>query len=1100
MPSIALTDNGSMFGAISFYLMAKKKGISPIIGCEVFLTPDMAAKDRPRDRLILLAKNHHGYKSLVHIVTLAHLEGFYYKPRIDLNHLAELAHDLIAISPGGRGPVADRLKSHQTDDARTMAASLKAVFGDQFYLGLTRHGVPYEDLATDGSCAIGKELDIPVVATQDVYYLTQNLAHTRQILTCIQTGRKRSEDTRGQFESNEAYLKSPQEMIDLFADLPEAIANTVRIADQCKLTIQTEQVNLPRFECPDGLTPSAYLESLVWSGIAVKYGEATPEIKDRVAFELSIIDKMNYPIYFLVIFDFLDYARKAGIPIGPGRGSAAGSIVAYALDITNVDPLKYHLLFERFLNPDRVSMPDIDLDFCIRRRGEVIAYIIEKYGKAHVSQIVTFGTMASRAVVRDVGRVLGIPLSEIDRIAKLIPSHPGHTMSIAEAIDTVPELKPLMAEREDIRELMTIAGQLEGLARHTSTHAAGVVISRDPIEDTVPLIRNEGQIVTQYSMIDLEKVGMLKMDILGLRNLTVIKDTLELIQARHGVTLDLHRLAVDDPDTYAMLSEGHTTGVFQLESRGMRALIKDMKPQVFEDLIALLALYRPGPLGSGMVSDFISNKSGLTKVKYPIPEVEAILKPTYGMIVYQEQVMQIASAVGGFSLGQADMLRRAMGKKNKAEMDQLRDTFLDGAKALSIDIGKAGYIFDLCYKFAEYGFNKSHSAAYALISYQTAFLKVHYPAEYVASLISSVLGSADKVSLYATEAKRLGHPVLPPDINESGKNFTVTPTGLRFGLMAIKNVGETAIDTIITARDKVNGKFNSFRHFCDQLDYRIVNKRVVESLIKVGCFDLMDDRNRLLEIHEWVLDAAQSQAKERLSGQLNLFGEAGGSQEISGTQINADFLPFSKNDLLRMEKELLGVYVSGHPLDGVHAQLAKFPFTTQTLGTLEDGATISLGGILTEARKIITKTNREMLLGILEDLEGTATVMVFQGEGFERAMKVFQNDAVVSIRGKVRVKDDETTIIAEEILLLDGGHAQKQLHIDLENIATTEVISQIQSIMVKHRGATPVLVHMGDQQLVTGKRFWVNQTSDCISRIENAVGSGRVWVGTQMEG
>ena len=665
MPAIALTDNGSMFGAVDFVATAKKEGLNPIVGCELYLTKTINEKQRSYERLILLAKNQQGYQNLVKLVTVSHLDGFYYKPRIDIAHLEKYNSDLIAISPGLSGPIANAIKSTQDEQAIEFSKQFKQIYGDNFYLGINRLGVPFEDLIITKSQQISASLDIPLVVTNDVYYLKRESQFLCDILSCIQTGRRISEVNTSKFDSKEMYLKSPEEMTELFKDIPEAISNTVKIANQCKISLETETVKLPNFKCPDGLDDVSYLKKLVDEGLQKKYGTITDEIKERVKFELDIINKMHYAPYFLIIFDFLKFSRDNNIPVGPGRGSAAGSIVAYVLDITRIDPIEYKLLFERFLNPERVSMPDVDIDFCIKRRNEVIDYIVNAYGTDHVSQIVTFGTMAARGVVRDVSRVLDIPLNEVDTIAKLIPSGPGNSMSIPEAIESISELNEKVNANPKIKEMMDIAIKLEGLYRHCSTHAAGVVISKDPLSDVVPLIKNDGQIVTQFSMVDLESVGLLKMDILGLRNLTVIQDCLELIKQNHNKTLDLDSIGYDDKATYDLLCTGKTVGIFQLESQGMRNLIKDLQPQTFNDLIALLALYRPGPLGSGMVNDFISNKSGKTEVQYDLPELEPILKETYGMIVYQEQVMQIASVIGGFSLGQADMLRRAMGKKEK---------------------------------------------------------------------------------------------------------------------------------------------------------------------------------------------------------------------------------------------------------------------------------------------------------------------------------------------------------------------------------------------------------------------------------------------------
>ena len=929
MDTLAITDNGTMFGAIDFYLKAKSKGLKPIIGCEVFLTSDISIKQRARDRLILLCKNYQGYQSLIKIVTHANIDGFYYKPRVDLSLLSQYPDGIIAISPGYSGPIAQRIQKYQDQEAEQFTSQLKGIYSEQFYIGLQKLGLSFEELIIDQSKKLANQFQIPLLATNDVYYLEKKSSYLRPILNCIQTGRKLEGNTALSMQTQEQYLKSPQEMAQVFSDLPECLENTVSLASQCQIDIETEQVLLPRFSCPNNKNSGDYLEELVEKGIQEKYDVCTPEIKKRVAFELGIIKKMHYENYFLIIYDFLAFCVREAIPVGPGRGSAAGSIVAYALNITKIDPIRYNLLFERFLNPERISMPDVDIDFCIRRRGEVIQYIVDTYTKECVSQIITFGTMQSRAVVRDVGRALDVSLQEVDRMAKLIPSGPGVVCSIPQALDESPDLKKMYDQSEEHKQLLDIAIQLEGQCRHTSTHAAGVVISRDPLNTVVPLLVNDGQVATQYPMADIEKIGLLKMDILGLRNLTVMNDAVALIKNRHGVDIDLDHLDKTNQATYELLSSGKTMGVFQLESQGMRTLIKDIKPKVFEDIIAILALYRPGPLGSGMVSEFISNKSGKTQVKYELPELEPILKDTYGMIVYQEQVMQIASVIGGFSLGEADVLRRAMGKKKKAEMDRMKDLFLEGAKKAHFPIKKAQSIFDLCYKFAEYGFNKSHSAAYALISYQTAYLKANFAVEYMTALLSSVSGSSDKTSLYIQDLIDMGIPVLGPSIDSSMEDFSIQTNpdapdkhAIRFGLRAIKNVGEGAIESIIQNRGKT--PYESVWDFCMKVDLRQVNKKVIESLIKSGAMDTLGERSYLLSIFEKTMERAQVVTKERKSGQVALFSDDSvGLTGEKAEEENTDYIVFSQREQLKMEKELLGLYISGHPLDSIKEKLNK---------------------------------------------------------------------------------------------------------------------------------------------------------------------------------
>ncbi|NQY74266.1 MAG: DNA polymerase III subunit alpha [Candidatus Margulisbacteria bacterium] len=1088
MDSVAVTDNGVMFGTIDFYLKAQEEGIKPIIGCELYVAKDMTKRERGWNKMVLLAQNKQGYRNLIRLVSLGHLDGFYYKPRVDMKALSQYTEGLIAISPGMMGPIGNCLKEHVPDEASSHLKTLKSFYGDRFYMGVHRLDLPMEAVVNEDQINMAADNGVPIVALNDVYFLNSDDAFLRPIVACIQQGRKLEDNLHFRSDPQEMYLKSSEDMATLFSDIPEALQNTLKISDSCQCKLETEQVKLPHFKCPKDQSPEDYLEYLVWEGISELYPEKTEEIKERVIFELSIINKMYYAIYFLIIDDFLTFAREGGIPIGPGRGSAAGSIVAYALGITKVDPIKYNLLFERFLNPERVSMPDIDLDFCIKRRSEVIDYIVQKYGADHVSQIVTFGSMAARGVVRDVGRVLDIPLSEVDRIAKLIPSSPGSYTSIPEAIETVPELKKMVENSEEIKELLDYGTRLEGLSRHCSTHAAGVVISRDALSEVVPLMKNEGQIVTQFEMTALEKIGLLKMDVLGLRNLTVIDHAVSLIQKNHGVMLDLDVLPLDDEKTYDMLCLGQTAGVFQLESRGMRQLIKDMKPRVFEDVIALLALYRPGPLGSGMVNEYLSNKSGKTTVKYDLPELEPILSETSGLILYQEQVMQIASVVGGFSLGEADVLRRAMGKKKKSEMDKMKDQFINGSKEKGFPLSKATKIFDLCYKFSEYGFNKSHSTAYALISFQTAYLKANYPKEYMAALLSSVLGSSDKTSLYIQECRFLDIHVLPPSVSESNSNFTVVEKGIRFGLGAVKNVGEGAIESIVQ-----NRPYNSLTDFCNKIDLKQVNKRVIESLIKSGALDTFDSRGRLLHIYIMTLERAQIHAKERDSGQTNLFGN-----EISGgfampEPSYENIVEVSIQEKLKQEKDMLGLYISGHPLDQYNDQLKRYPNSIEKLRVEDEGKVVELGGLISQSRRVITRNKREMIIAHLENLIGNIPVILFQGDHFEGLAPLFHEDNIVYLKAKVRVNQDEISLICTDIKLISDTHRLNQLHIE-PNEGDMEVLKQVKAICKKYKGNMPLYIHMADTTILTHQDCWVSHDELCLTQLQNLVGQTRVWV------
>jgi DNA polymerase III subunit alpha len=1092
MPAVAITDNGTMYGTMDFYVKAKAAGLNPLIGCDMFLTPTITQKERSKHRLLFLCKSYKGYQNLIKLVSISHLDGFYYKPRIDLEHIKQFSEDLICISTGRRGPIASYLSSHQFDEAKHFAEQLLEIFGDDFYIGLQRANLPFEDLIISGSQQLSESLKIPLVALNDVFYQRRDLAYLRDVLFCIQTGKQLDADARNQSETQELYFKSPEEMHALFHDIPEACNNTLRIAEKCDINIETDQVLLPGFDCPDNLSSEEYLAQLVWEGIHKNYSDITDEIKERIKFELNIINKMHYANYFLITYDFLKFCYDNEIPVGPGRGSAAGSIVSYALNITKIDPIRYKLLFERFLNPERVSMPDVDIDFCIRRRSEVIEYIIQKYGQECVSQIITFGTMQPRAVVRDVGRVLNVPLSDVDRIAKLIPSTPGQNLSISEAIEQIDDLKKAYRQKE-IKRLLDIGMELEGQARHSSTHAAGVVISRDPLTSVVPLVKNDGQVATQFAMADIEKIGLLKMDILGLRNLTVIQDTLNLIKKRHSITIDLDTLDIEDQASYDLLCAGKTVGVFQLESKGMRTLIKDLKPEIFEDIIALLALYRPGPLGSGMVNDFISNKSGKTITRYLLPETEPILKETYGMILYQEQVMQLASVIGGFSLGQADMLRRAMGKKKKSVMDEMRETFLSGAKEKNLSPSKSREIFELCYKFAEYGFNKSHSAAYAQISFQTAYLKANYPYEYMSSLLSSVLSNSEKTTLYVQECKDMGIDILPPSINHSFQDFTIEEGAIRFGLGAIKNVGEGAIQSIIDNRQ--DGPYKDIGDFCKRVELKQVNKRVIDSLVKSGAADELDEREKLLGIYEKVLERAVVMEREQRNGQVGLFGGSNSSEDFMMHSLDdSHFVMLTHHEKCRMQKDLIGLYLTGHPLDAVKEILDQMSFHSGNIKEENDGEVISITGLLTESRQLKTRTNKDMVIGTLEDLNGVITVLAFESPKFEEVSLQFRIDHIMTVKGKVKVKQDEISMMVEEILVHDQLDKLKSMFIDIEHLDAAETFPKIKKHCSQFRGTLPLYFKNGTQTVLAHKKYWINSSDECLDQLTALVGKGRHWI------
>ena len=1021
-------------------------------------------------------------------MTIANLDGFYYRPRIDLAHLKQYSEDLIVISPGVNGVIAEGVSRDQLASAEQWASDLKALYGSDFYLGLQPENNELNSKLIDDLVAFSKTHQLPLVALNDVYYLTPDDSILQAILRCIQMGRELDEESHN-YELHERDFKSADQMIEIFKDYPEAISNTVKIANDCAIEFVTDQVLLPHFECPDGLSPEAYLERLVWEGIDEKYDEITQEIKDRVKFELDIIIQMQYPIYFLIIYDFLKFCTDENIPVGPGRGSAAGSIVSYALNITKIDPIRYKLLFERFLNPDRVSMPDVDLDFCIKRRVEVIDFLVQRYGEPHVSQIITFGTMQSRAVVRDVGRALGTELKDVDYLAKLIPAAPGKVTTIPEALELVPELKQNYDSNEEHKRLLDFAMRLEGFTRHSSTHAAGVLISRDPLSSIVPLVRNEGQTSSQYAMSNLEKLGLLKMDILGLRNLTVIQHAIELIEEFRNETLDLDALEFTDQATYDLLCSGKTSGVFQLESSGMKELIKDLKPSNFEDVIALLALYRPGPLGSGMVQDFISNKSGETEVKYDLDALEPILKDTYGMILYQEQVMQIASTIGGFTLAQADMLRRAMGKKKKSEMDRLKGEFLEGAKEKEFPVDIANKVFELCYKFAEYGFNKSHSAAYAQISYHTAFLKANYTLEYMTALMSSVMGSADRLSMYIADCRDMGIVCLQPDVNQSMHSFTIEDKSLRFGLGAIKNVGDGAIESIVEKR--ASGPYDSMMDMLLRVDLKQVNKRVVESLIKSGGFDSLEpNRGLLLETYERSLEHAQRIVKERESGQTGLFASINDGSAFDMEE-DLSARPLTDAEKLRYEKELMGVYVTGHPLELVKDLLNSMSHHSGSITSEDDQSWITVAGILSDCRKVITKNKSEMMIANMEDLHGELSVLLFQSDDFQEQSALFVDDCIVRVQGRVRVQDERISVNCQTIECISDEQRIKDIHIDVAISKDISYLDEIRQVCQNNRGGRRVIMHVLDQSVLVHKKYWV--TDDAIDQLGQLVGVGRVW-------
>ncbi len=1022
MKALALTDHGVMYGALDFYEAAKQNDLKPIIGMEAYLaTTNYRERDRENFHLILLAENERGYKNLIALASKANLEGFYYKPRIDLDLLAEHSDGLIALSACLSGVVAGPLGTGREELALSLASRLREIFGpDRFYLEVQDHGIPAQRELMPKIVDLARRLGLGVVATNDVHYVNPEDHYAHDVLICIQTGTTLNEPRRMRMGSDQFYMRSPQEMAELFRDLPEAVENTVKIAERCNLDLKFDDYFLPHFPVPEGFSSQAeYLERLCWDGLRRRYPEVTQELEARLRYELDVIKRMRFEAYFLVVADFVNYARSNGIMVGPGRGSAAGSLVAYTLGITNVDPISHNLIFERFLNPDRISMPDVDIDFEDARRDEVIRYVSEKYGHDHVAQIITFGTMAARAAVRDVGRAMDLPYGEVDKVAKLIP----HNSSIAEAIEAVPELSQLYRENEDIRRLLDTSMRLEGVSRHASTHAAGVVISRDPLTHHVPLQRaTGGEVVTQYHMKNLEKIGLLKMDFLGLSTLSILRRAAELIYSTHGHRIDLDRLPLDNPEIYALLSRGETVGIFQLEGPATTRMTTEVRPTCFDDVAALMALIRPGPMA--MANLYIERKEGKVPIEYMHPSLEPILRETYGVALYQEQIMQIAHVLAGYSMSEADSLRKAIGKKLPEEMAKHRDRFIQGCIARGVDRDLAAQIFEMVERFAGYGFNKAHSVAYAVIACQTAYLKAHYPVEYMAALLTTEMGNTDKVAVGIAECRRLGIEILPPSVNHSFRDFSVEKLqqpkgkyryGIRFGLAAIKNVGDGPIDAIVRARENLPGRrFRSFTQFCYEIDWRDFNRRALESLIKAGALDEFGDRQQLLAAMDNVIGTAQRLRKDRQAGQVSLFTYS--PSENLDDIVLPPTEPVDLKEQLRWEKELVGLYLSEHPMSRVWEALPSDPTITLLRDITSDlaGRTVETVGMLTNLRRLITRKKQTMLVAQLEDLEASRDLVAFP-EAYERFREMWVEDAVLRVKAKVDQRGEDLQLICESV-------------------------------------------------------------------------------------
>lgn len=1122
MKAVAITDHGVMYGAIEFYKECVKNGIKPIIGCEVYMAPRTRFDKEPGvddklGHLILLAKDNAGYSNLIKIVSSAFTEGYYYKPRVDMELLREHSEGLICTSACLAGFVSRAILDDDFDKAKKIAEDYIDIFGkDNFYIELQHNGIQEQVAANHGLIRLARMLDIPMIATNDAHYLNREDSYSHEVLLCVQTGKKMIDEDRMRFGSDEFFVKTPEEMFENFKNMPEVLENTVKIADRCNVTFEFGHTILPNFDTPNNMDHYEFLKQECYKGLNKRYSEQLPSLIERLEYELSVVKKMGYVDYFLIVWDFIKYAKDNGIPVGPGRGSGAGSLAAYCLGITDIDPIKYSLIFERFLNPERISMPDFDVDFCYERRQEVIDYVCRKYGNDHVAQIITFGTMAARGVIRDVARVLNVPYAKADLISKKVPME--FHITLEKAVEMNPELKSMYEEDPEVKQIIDISKKLEGLPRHASTHAAGVVITKDPVDTYVPLYKNDNLVSTQYTMTILEELGLLKMDFLGLRTLTVIKDAIDMVKSNRNIDVQ-YDANMNDPKVYKLWWEGTTSGIFQFESAGMTSFMKELRPDCLEDLIAGVSLYRPGPMDQ--IPRYIKGKNNPEQTEYTHEALKPILNVTYGCMVYQEQVMQIVRDLAGYSLGRADLVRRAMGKKKLDVMAEERKNFIygvvdengavkiPGAIRNGVDEKSANKIFDEMSEFAKYAFNKSHAACYAVVAYRTAYLKAYYPTEFMAALLNSFIGSQNKIPEYISECKRLDIQVKRPDINKSFTRFTVDGDSIRFGLAAIKNVGEGAVNCITAEREK-NGEYKDFVDFCKRVASEDVNKKCIESMIKAGAFDsLGHTRSTLLASFEEVLEVISSDNRKALSGQVTMFDAVSSDnkmQEHLYTLVTKEELP--KHQVLSMEKDMLGLYVSGHPLNEYKGMIEKYSNisslslvneaeeteedTFYKNNKIVDGQSVKFIGIVSEIKTKVTKNNDIMAILTIEDLEGTIPVIAFAKTyaGYRHILNV---DEVVKIEGRINVREDEVSIVAMKVFPCECEFKINSLTIKIPQNLSEDALADLREY-IKHLGSekanTDVTIVNGDKSKVL--KLFIEKST--INELKGKIGENNVIV------